>query len=124
MTAERGIIHGEIPRGDGGRLQGFQLWVNLPRANKMMPPMYRDVRKETIPMVNKEGGEIKVIAGSVDGIQGPVRDLVVPVEYLDVNLSSGATFSAASSPGGHASPTCSRAKCRSVRPARKLAGRT
>ena len=92
MTAGSGIIHGEMPRGDGGRLQGFQLWVNLPQANKMMPPRYRDVRKENIPTVRKEGTEIKVITGSVDGVQGPVKDLIVPVEYLDVKLGSGGIF--------------------------------
>lgn len=93
MTAGSGIIHGEMPRGEGGRLQGYQLWVNLPQASKMMAPRYRDVRRDEIPAVRPaEGVEVKVIAGTVGGVQGPVRDLVVPVEYLDVSLRPGVSF--------------------------------
>jgi redox-sensitive bicupin YhaK (pirin superfamily) len=92
MTAGSGIIHGKMPPGDRGRLHGFQLWVNLPKANKMMPPRYRDVRKETTPPVRKESVEIKVIVGSIDGVQGPVKDLIVSVEYRNVKLGSGGSL--------------------------------
>ncbi len=93
MTAGSGIIHQEMPRRFEGRLQGFQLWVNLPRESKMMAPRYRDIRKEMIPTAKpSEGVEVKIVAGEVRGIKGPVRDLVVEVEYLDVAMESNKEF--------------------------------
>ncbi len=93
MTAGSGIIHEEMPRSTGGRLQGFQLWVNLPAAHKMMAPRYQDIRKEMIPSLNPINGvEIRVIAGRVGEAQGPVRDLVVPVELLDVKMGPNSLF--------------------------------
>lgn len=88
MTAGRGIMHEEMPRRTEGMMQGFQLWVNLPRAHKMMSPRYREVKKEDIPVVEPEMGvEVKVVAGKVDDAIGPVKDLVVKVQYLDVELA-------------------------------------
>ena len=87
MTAGSGIVHQEMPQEQKGGLWGFQLWVNLPSAHKMMPPRYRDVRKEQIPEVSaKDGVVIKVISGAVDGTRGPVQDLVVDTAYLDVTM--------------------------------------
>jgi redox-sensitive bicupin YhaK (pirin superfamily) len=93
MTAGSGILHQEMPRSHKGMMQGFQLWVNLPRAHKMMAPRYRDVKSNMIPIFRpREGVEIKVIAGGIDGTPGPVRDLVVEVEFLDVRLGPGLEF--------------------------------
>ena len=93
MTAGSGIIHQEMPLRSEGRLRGFQLWVNLPAASKMMDPRYRDVSASTIPEVEvKPSVRIKVIAGTVAGVRGPVRDVVADPEYLDVALAQGTEF--------------------------------
>jgi hypothetical protein len=88
MTAGSGIIHQEMPKGDPkGRMGGFQLWANLPAAQKMMDPRYRDMKREHIPVVKlKNGGEIRVICGEVEGKKGPVQDIVIDPQYLDVAL--------------------------------------
>lgn len=93
MTAGNGIIHQEMPQKYDGLMTGFQLWVNLPASHKMMEPRYRDVTQTQIPEVElNQNTKIKVISGEVQGIQGPVQDIVVDTEYLDVTLSPGATY--------------------------------
>ena len=94
MTAGSGIIHQEMPKGDEhGRMGGFQLWANLPATHKMMDPRYRDVKSSQIPEVSKDNGvKIKIISGQVDGIQGPVRDIITDPEYLDVTVPAGTEF--------------------------------
>jgi len=94
MTAGSGIIHQEMPRGDaGGRMGGFQLWANLPAAQKMMVPRYREVKKEDIPVVSlKNGVEIRVICGDVAGTKGPVTDIVIDPQYLDVTVPRDSEF--------------------------------
>jgi quercetin 2,3-dioxygenase len=94
MTAGSGIIHQEMPKGDAaGRMGGFQLWANLPAAQKMMDPRYRDVKSSQIPLVAVKGGaSIRVICGEVEGTRGPVQDIVTDPEYLDVALPAGAEF--------------------------------
>jgi redox-sensitive bicupin YhaK (pirin superfamily) len=94
MTAGSGVIHQEMPKGDKkGRMGGFQLWANLPARQKMMGPRYRDVKQDTIPEIKrKDGTAIKIVAGKVDGVQGPVRDIVIDPEYLDVSVPAGTTF--------------------------------
>ena len=92
MTAGSGIIHQEMPKRYSGLMQGFQLWVNLPAAKKMIPPRYRGILEEQIPTLEKEGAKIKVIAGKFDHKEGPVQDLVVDVEYLDITLEAKNTF--------------------------------
>jgi redox-sensitive bicupin YhaK (pirin superfamily) len=94
MTAGGGVIHQEMPRGDRhGRLAGFQLWANLPAARKMMPPRYRGVTSAEIPqVVVGDGVTVRVICGAAGGRQGPVRDVVVDPEYLDVTVPAGATY--------------------------------
>ena len=76
MTAGSGIIHQEMPRGDNeGRMEGFQLWANLPRSHKMMQPRYRDIKKSQVPEVALENGvKVKVICGKVGKYEGPVRE--------------------------------------------------
>ena len=94
MTAGSGVIHQEMPKGDGqGRMGGFQLWANLPATHKMMDPRYRDIRREQIAEISgKDGVMIRVICGKVGVTEGPVRDIVIDPEYLDVSLTPGAEF--------------------------------
>ena len=102
MTAGSGIIHQEMPKGDPqGAMYGFQLWANLPAASKMTEPRYRGIAGSEIPEVADAGGAvIKVIAGSVGGVVGPVRDVVTSPEYLDVSLPPGRSFTHPT-PRGH-----------------------
>jgi len=102
MTAGSGIIHQEMPQGDAaGSMHGFQLWANLPARDKMMAPRYRDVKAAEIPEVADPGGaRVKVVAGAVGGVRGPVRDVVIEPEYLDVAVPPGATFTHPT-PRGH-----------------------
>ncbi len=94
MTAGSGIIHQEMPKGDdNGVMEGFQLWANLPKSNKMMNPRYRDIKSSQVPEITTKGGaKIKVICGTFEGVQGPVRDIVIDPEYLDVTLPAGSEF--------------------------------
>jgi redox-sensitive bicupin YhaK (pirin superfamily) len=102
MSAGSGIIHQEMPKGDEqGAMYGFQLWANLPAANKMSEPRYREIAPADIPEVQEaSGATIKIVAGVVDGVTGPVRDVVTNPEYLDVTVPAGATFTRAT-PRGH-----------------------
>ena len=95
MTAGSGIIHQEMPKGDKkGVMGGFQLWANLPAVNKMMDPRYRDVGKATIPEISLDHGvKVKIICGKVNGVEGPVKDIVIDPEYLDVAIPPNASFS-------------------------------
>jgi len=101
MTAGSGIIHQEMPKGDdAGRMGGFQLWANLPAKQKMMHPRYREVQSAEIPAVTAAAGAVvRVISGTVDGVRGPVQDVVTDPEYLDVSLPAGAEFAHATRPG-------------------------
>jgi hypothetical protein len=93
MTAGSGIVHQEMPQKTSGMLAGFQLWVNLPASQKMMDPQYRDIKATDPPVVRRgDGAVIRVIAGEVAKKRGPVRDIVVDPQYLDVALPAGATF--------------------------------
>jgi quercetin 2,3-dioxygenase len=93
MSAGSGIIHQEMPQRTTGMLAGLQLWVNLPARQKMMAPRYRDIKAADPPVVKPGGGaSVKVIAGEVDGARGPVRDIVVEPQYLDVTVPAGKTF--------------------------------
>ena len=101
MTAGSGIIHQEMPKpGPGGRMGGFQLWANLPAARKMMDPRYRDIKASAVPIAEAPGGvRIRVICGEVLGARGPVRDVVIEPEYLDVSLPAGAAYEHPTVPG-------------------------
>ena len=94
MTAGSGIIHQEMPKGDEkGKMHGFQLWANLPSREKMMDPRYRDVTNEQIPEVKLSSGTtIKIIAGEVAGTKGPVQDIVIEPEYIDVTVPANSKF--------------------------------
>ena len=93
MTAGSGLIHQEMPRGTAtGRMGGFQLWANLPATHKMRDPRYQGVESATIPEVRSAGAVVRVIAGSVGDVEGPVADISVEPEYLDVALEPEATW--------------------------------
>ena len=94
MTAGSGIIHQEMPRGDyEGRMEGFQLWANLPKSHKMMEPRYRDIKSAQVPkVVLDNGAEIKVICGRVGKHEGPARGIIIDPEYLDVTVPAKTEF--------------------------------
>ncbi len=101
MTAGSGIIHQEMPKGErGGHMWGFQLWANLPKSKKMMDPRYREVKETQIPEVSlKSGVKVKVICGNVNGVDGPMRDIVIDPEYLDVAVPARTDFQYTVKPG-------------------------
>ncbi len=103
MTAGSGIIHQEMPReGRPPGLLGFQLWANLPAAEKMMPPRYRGVAARDIPLLVLPGGAtVRIVCGRVGNVEGPVRGIRSDPEYLDVELPAGAAFRR-ELPAGHA----------------------
>ncbi len=88
MTAGSGIIHQEMPKGDAdGRMHGFQLWANLPRALKMTPPRYQDIKSADIPeVVDDDGTKVRVICGNVWGATGPVDGIATDPHYIDVSI--------------------------------------
>jgi redox-sensitive bicupin YhaK (pirin superfamily) len=91
MTAGRGIVHSEMPEQDQGLMWGFQLWVNLPAADKMTAPRYQDIPPADIPVVAvANGGRVKVIAGRFQDVQGPVQAGTTAPVYLDVELPAQA----------------------------------
>ncbi len=93
MTAGGGIIHQEMPERQSDYLRGLQLWVNLPRRDKMMAPRYRDIPSEDCPSVRtKSGAEVRTIAGRFGDARGPVKDVVIDPGYLDVRIPAGLCF--------------------------------
>lgn len=99
MSAGSGIIHQEMPRGnEAGKLRGFQLWVNLPRKQKMSDPGYQEILSAAIPMVEWAGVCVRVICGGYEGVEGPARDIAVGPLYLDVELEPDADWSMAVEP--------------------------
>ena len=101
MTAGSGIIHQEMPRESKKTgLQGFQLWANLPAAEKMIAPRYRGLVSAQMPVVSRGNGvKIRIVCGTVDGVQGPVREIRIDPEYLDIEVPAGAGFSHELPPG-------------------------
>ncbi len=89
MTAGGGVFHQEMPKPSKGMMHGLQLWVNLPAKDKMMEPRYRGILEAEVPVVKIPNGEVRVIAGTYKDVTGPVQELVVDVEYLDVRLKKG-----------------------------------
>ena len=93
MTAGRGIIHSEMPQQEQGAMRGFQLWINLPAAEKMKPAGYRDIPSHDIPVCQSEGGRwVKVIAGDYEGLQGPIQGVSTQPLFIDVKLAEGMVF--------------------------------
>ncbi|MDE2448969.1 MAG: pirin family protein [Gammaproteobacteria bacterium] len=102
MTAGRGIVHSEMPEQQQGRMRGFQLWINLPARDKMTAPKYQEFGPEKIPATDLGGGaRVKVIAGKVADVTGPIAQPATDPTYLDVALEPGATLTQPLA-GGHA----------------------
>ena len=91
MTAGRGIIHQEMPKGDTtGRMHGFQLWANLPAKLKMMKPRYQEVVSGDIPeMTDDDGTHVRIVCGEFWGKRGPVDEVAIDPIYLDVTVPAG-----------------------------------
>jgi quercetin 2,3-dioxygenase len=92
MTAGRGVIHSEMPEQEDGAMEGFQLWLNLPRPHKMRAPWYRDIASEALPEWHGEGVTARVIAGATHGVEGAVQREHTEPLYLDLHLAPGARF--------------------------------
>jgi redox-sensitive bicupin YhaK (pirin superfamily) len=93
MTAGRGIVHSEMPEQEDGLMWGFQLWVNLPAADKMTAPRYQDIAPERIPEIAPaEGVRVRMLAGRIGEVAGPVSGVATDPLYLDVELAAGARF--------------------------------
>lgn len=92
MSAGSGIIHEEMPEGVWG-VMGFQLWVNLPQKEKMSRPRYQEMRKNIIPeIVYKKNALVHIVAGEVDGVRGPIADVMVDPLYIDVTITPRVVF--------------------------------
>ena len=92
MTAGRGVIHSELPEQSEGRMEGFQLWLNLPARDKMSPPWYRDIQSPELPEWRGAGVTARVIAGATHGVAGAVQREGTQPLYLDLQLDAGAAF--------------------------------
>ena len=91
MTAGSGIMHQEMPRGDAqGRMHGFQLWANLPRALKMTAPRYQDIKAADVPeVIDDDGTKVRVVTGDFWGKKGPVEGVAADPRYLDISVPPG-----------------------------------
>ena len=92
MTAGRGVIHSELPEQEAGRMEGFQLWLNLPAKDKMCAPWYRDIASAEIPEFTQDGVTARVIAGESHGVAGAMQREVTEPLYLDLHFAPGARF--------------------------------
>jgi len=93
MTAGRGLIHSEMPEQESGRMRGFQLWVNLPARDKMTEPKYQEYPPERIPVATPAAGvTVKVIAGRVGDVVGPIVQPATDPLYLDIELAPGTAW--------------------------------
>lgn len=102
MKAGRGLIHSEMPEQDHGLMRGFQLWINLPGAEKMAPPAYQEFKANEIPVETREGALVRIVAGEgASGVEGPVKAPHVDALYFDIELAPGAAFRQ-KLPEGHA----------------------
>jgi quercetin 2,3-dioxygenase len=100
MTAGRGIVHSEMPEQREGRMRGFQLWMNLPARDKMTAPNYQEFGGDKLPVVERTGVNVKIIAGQLDGAVGPVKQPATDPIYMDIRLDAGVDF-ALPVPAGH-----------------------
>jgi len=86
MTAGSGIIHSEMPIQKNGLMKGFQLWVNLPAQEKMLPPKYKDIKASEITLINEGTTNIKILAGHFRNFFGPIRGLSTKLEFYDIEI--------------------------------------
>jgi redox-sensitive bicupin YhaK (pirin superfamily) len=92
MTAGHGIVHSEMPKQERGLMWGYQLWVNLPRARKLIKPRYQDIAPDRIPELDREGAGVRVVAGNAFGATGPINGIDVDPLFLDVTVVKGVRF--------------------------------
>ena len=103
MTAGRGVIHSELPEQEDGRMEGFQLWLNLPAKDKMRAPWYRDIQSAEIPeFTTANGVKVRAIAGRSHGVDGAMQREVTEPLYLDLEIPAGASFAQALPPSHNA----------------------
>jgi hypothetical protein len=93
MTAGRGVVHSELPEQEDGRMEGFQLWLNLGAKDKMGAPWYRDIQSEEIPEFRTpDGVTVRVIAGTSHGVAGAMQRETTQPLYLDLHFDKGSSF--------------------------------
>ncbi|MEJ2361944.1 MAG: pirin family protein [Gammaproteobacteria bacterium] len=92
MKAASGVIHSEMPQQSAGLMRGFQLWINLPANEKMSEPAYQEFSASGIPEHDADGMRVRVLSGEYHGVRGPIDDPFTRVQYLDVSLPAGRTF--------------------------------
>ena len=121
MTAGRGVIHSEMPEQEAGRMEGFQLWLNLPARDKMCPPWYRDIPATEIPELRtSEGVTVRIIAGHSHGVDGAMQREATEPLYLDLDLPAGAVFEQPLPP--HTTPSSTSTAANWPCPARRCRG--
>ena len=100
MTAGKGIVHSEMPEQKEGKMQGFQLWVNLPATDKMCEPRYQNIDPKDVPVVTTDDGAvIRVLTGTANGVTGPVTGISIDPVYIDIAMKSGSTHTQPITPG-------------------------
>ncbi len=92
MKAASGVIHSEMPKQENGLMRGFQLWINLPAANKMDTPEYQEYDASAFPVIETEDYQVKVIIGKFADTKAPIMDNITDVSYIDVQLKPGKSF--------------------------------
>ncbi len=92
MKAASGVIHSEMPQQSQGLMRGFQLWINLPAAEKMNDPAYQEFSPEAIPLLERDGERVRLLSGGYAGKTGPIDDPHTDVQYLDVTLVANRRF--------------------------------
>ncbi len=103
MTAGKGVIHSEIPQQKEGVMEGFQLWLNLPKRDKMNNPWYKDFKHSELPKyVTRQGVEVTVIAGESNDITGAVTRNITEPRYLDIHMPGNTQFEQTLSPAHNA----------------------
>jgi redox-sensitive bicupin YhaK (pirin superfamily) len=103
MTAGRGVVHSELPEQEDGRMEGFQLWLNLPAKDKMRAPWYRDIQSAEIPeFTTSDGVKARVIAGRSHGVDGAMQREGTEPLYVDLEIPAGASFTQALPPSHNA----------------------
>ncbi len=92
MKAASGVIHSEMPKQDDGLMRGFQLWINLPAANKMETPEYQEYESTAFPVIETSDYRVKVLIGKFSNENSPIADDITHVSYFDVQVKAGKRF--------------------------------
>ena len=92
MKAASGVIHSEMPKQENGLMRGFQLWINLPAANKMDTPEYQEYKSDAFPVIETPDYNVKVVIGDFDNASSPIVDNITDVTFFDVQVKAGKNF--------------------------------